>query len=53
MNFTKAICRRKIECGDRVIVASGDFEANTLLVEHLNLRSGVPHLVRGSHRVAR
>jgi len=42
----------KIECSHRAIVASGGFKPNTLSVESLGLRSGVPHLVRGSHRTA-
>jgi len=40
------------ECRHRVIVGSGDFEPNTLSVENVGLRSGVPHLVRGSRRAA-
>jgi hypothetical protein len=35
----------EIECSHRAIVASGGFEPNTLSVESLGLRSGVPHLV--------
>jgi len=48
--FHEGNLQPEIECSHRAIVASGGFEPNTLSVESLGFRSGVPHFVRGSHR---